>query len=99
IFIAVVIIVMIPFSQIDTSYLCIIHVVLQTPSAVGQRQAFSTCAAHLVVVAFSSTAGIIHLQPKASLSSSVKKMVSLFYTVITPVLNPIIYSLRNQEFK
>ncbi|NXO18961.1 O10A7 protein, partial [Oriolus oriolus] len=95
IFIAVVIIVMVPFSLIA---ICIIHVVLQIPSAVGQRQAFSTCAAHLVVVAlFSSTAGIIHLQPKASLN--MKKIISLSYTVITPMLNPIIYSLKNQKFK
>ncbi|NXH95860.1 O10A7 protein, partial [Pachycephala philippinensis] len=101
IFIAVVTIVMIHFSLIDTSYLCIICAVLQTPSAVGQRQASSTCAAHLVVVAvFYSTAGIIHLRSKAHvLSSNVKKMVCLSYAVITPMLNPIIYSLRNEEFK
>ncbi|KAM4766625.1 olfactory receptor 10A7-like [Cyanocitta cristata] len=100
IFIAVVIIVMIPFSLIAISYLHIIHAVLQIPPAVGQRKPFSTCAAHLLVVAlFYSTAGIIHLQPKASFSSNMKKMVSLSYTVITPMLNAIIYSLRNQEFK
>ncbi|KAM6388117.1 olfactory receptor 10A7-like [Pluvialis apricaria] len=100
IFIAIVIIVMIPFSLIAISYLRIIHAVLQIPSAVGQRQAFSTCAAHLVVVTlFYSTTGIIHLRPKSSLSSNMKKMVSLSYTVVTPMLNPIIYSLRNQEVK
>uniref|UniRef100_A0A672UQ14 G-protein coupled receptors family 1 profile domain-containing protein n=1 Tax=Strigops habroptila TaxID=2489341 RepID=A0A672UQ14_STRHB len=98
IFIAIIIIVMIPFSLIATSYLCIIHAVLQIPSAVGQRRAFSTCAAHLVVVTlFYSTTGIIHLRPKSGLSSNMKKMVSLSYTVVTPMLNPIIYSLRNQE--
>ncbi|XP_068266770.1 olfactory receptor 10A7-like [Nyctibius grandis] len=100
IFVAIVIIVMIPFSLIAISYLRIIHAVLQIPSAAGQRQAFSTCAAHLVVVTlFYSTAGIIHLGPKSSLSSNMKKMVSLSYTVVTPMLNPIIYSLRNQEVK
>uniref|UniRef100_A0A672URG4 G-protein coupled receptors family 1 profile domain-containing protein n=2 Tax=Strigops habroptila TaxID=2489341 RepID=A0A672URG4_STRHB len=100
IFIAIIIIVMIPFSLIATSYLCIIHAVLQIPSAVGQRRAFSTCAAHLVVVTlFYSTTGIIHLRPKSGLSSNMKKMVSLSYTVVTPMLNPIIYSLRNQEVK
>ncbi|PKU36560.1 hypothetical protein llap_13139 [Limosa lapponica baueri] len=62
IFVAIVIIVMIPFSLIAISYLCIIHAILQTPLAVGQRQTFSTCAAHLVVVTlFYSTTGIIHL--------------------------------------
>ncbi|CAM9396455.1 unnamed protein product [Bubo scandiacus] len=100
IFIAVVIIVMIPFSLIAISYLHIIHAVLQMPSAVGQRRAFSTCASHLVVVTlFYSTTGIIHLRPKSNLSSNMKKMVSLSYTVVTPILNPIIYSLRNQEVK
>ncbi|NXX23598.1 O10A7 protein, partial [Podargus strigoides] len=100
ILIAIVLIVMIPFSLIAVSYLCIIHAVLQIPSAVGQRRAFSTCAAHLTVVTlFFSTAGIIHLRPKSSLSSNVKKMISLSYTVVTPMLNPIIYSLRNQEVK
>ncbi|NXA30682.1 O10A7 protein, partial [Ibidorhyncha struthersii] len=100
IFIAIVIIVMIPFSLIAISYLRIIHAVLQMPLAVGQKQAFSTCAAHLVVVTlFYSTTGIIHLRPKSSLSSNMKKMVSLSYTVVTPMLNPIIYSLRNEEVK
>ncbi|NXN34556.1 O10A7 protein, partial [Nycticryphes semicollaris] len=100
IFVAIVIIVMIPFSLIAVSYFCIIRAVLQIPSAMGQRQAFSTCAAHLVVVTlFYSTTGIIHLRPKSSLPSDMKKMVSLSYTVVTPMLNPIIYSLRNQEVK
>ncbi|NXE92373.1 O10A7 protein, partial [Menura novaehollandiae] len=100
IFIAIVIVVMVPFSLIAVSYLRIVHAVLQIPSAVGQRRAFSTCAAHLVVVTlFYSTAGTVHLRPKASLSPNMKKMVSLSYTVVTPMLNPIIYSLRNQEVK
>ncbi|KFP70754.1 Olfactory receptor 10A7, partial [Acanthisitta chloris] len=100
IFIAIVIIVMIPFALITASYLRIVHVILQTPLAVNQRRAFSTCAAHLVVVSlFYSTAGIIHLRPKSSLSSNTKKIISLSYTVVTPMLNPIIYSLRNQEVK
>ncbi|NXP10863.1 O10A7 protein, partial [Thinocorus orbignyianus] len=100
IFVAIVIIVMIPFFLIATSYCCIIHAILQIPSAVNRRQVFSTCAAHLVVVTlFYSTAGIIHLRPKSNLSSNMKKMVSLSYTVVTPMLNPIIYSLRNQEVK
>ncbi|NXY29372.1 O10A7 protein, partial [Pomatorhinus ruficollis] len=95
-----VIIVMIPFFLIDISYLLIIYAVLQIPSAVGQRQTFSMCAAHLVVVTlFHSTAGTIYLQPKASLSSNTKKIVSLSYTLFTPLLNPIAYSLRNQKFK
>ncbi|NXW52795.1 O10A7 protein, partial [Nyctiprogne leucopyga] len=98
IFIAIAIILLIPFSLIALSYLHIVHAVLQIPSAVGQGRAFSTCAAHLVVVTlFYSTTGIIHLRPKSSLSSSMKKMVSLSYIIVTPMLNPIIS--RNQEVK
>ncbi|NXI64479.1 O10A7 protein, partial [Anseranas semipalmata] len=100
IFIATVTIVMIPFSLIVISYLHIIHAVLQIPSALGQRRAFSTCATHLLVVTlFYSTTGIIHLRPKSSLSPHMKKMVSLSYTVVTPMLNPVIYTLRNQKVK
>ncbi|XP_009900414.2 olfactory receptor 10A7 [Dryobates pubescens] len=100
IFIAIVTIVLIPFCLVAISYLCIVHAVLQIPSSQGQRRAFSTCAAHLVVVTlFYSTAGIIHLRPKSGLSPDMKKLVSLSYTVVTPMLNPIIYSLRNQEVK
>ncbi|NXC44370.1 O10A7 protein, partial [Penelope pileata] len=88
------------FSLIITSYLLIIHAVLQIPSAMGQRQALSACAAHLLVVTlFYSTTGIIHLRPKSSLSPSMKKIVSLSYTVVTLMVNPFIYSLRNQKVK
>lgn len=100
IFIATVMIMMVSFSLIVNSYLHIICAVLQIPSALDQRQAFSTHAAHLLVVTlFYSTAGIIHLRPKSSLSPNMKKMVALSYTVVTPMLNPIIYSLGNQKVK
>ncbi|NWR55389.1 O10A7 protein, partial [Bucorvus abyssinicus] len=100
IFVVIVTIEMMPFSLIVVSYLHIICAVLQIPSAVGRRRAFSTCAAHLVVVTlFYCTVGIIHLRPKSSLSPDMKKMVSLSYIVVTPMLNPIIYSLRNREVK
>ncbi|XP_059587784.1 olfactory receptor 10A7-like [Alligator mississippiensis] len=96
----IVIIVMVPFFFISVSYIHIIYAILQIPSPEGRHKAFSTCAAHLVVVTlFYSTAGIIHLRPKSNLSSNSKKLVSLSYTVVTPMLNPIIYSLRNKEVK
>ncbi|XP_071611379.1 olfactory receptor 10A7-like [Heliangelus exortis] len=98
VFIATVIIVLIPFALIAASYIQIIHTILQIPSAQGRRKAFFTCLAHLVVVTlFYCTTGLIHLQPSRLAKS--RKLVALSYTVVTPMLNPIIYSLRNKEVK
>ncbi|KAM6308927.1 olfactory receptor 10A2-like [Aegotheles albertisi] len=100
VFIATVIIVLIPFILIAASYIQIIHTILQIPSAQGRHKTFSTCIAHLVVVTlFYCTTGLIHLKPKSSLSANSRKLVALSYTVVTPMLNPIIYSLRNKEVK
>ncbi|NWI15573.1 O10A7 protein, partial [Crypturellus soui] len=99
-FIATVIIALIPFILIVASYIRIICTIIQMPSAEGRRKAFSTCIAHLVVVTlFYCTVGLIHLKPKSRLSLNSKKLVALSYTVVTPMLNPIIYSLRNKEVK
>ncbi|NXF35618.1 O10A7 protein, partial [Nyctibius bracteatus] len=100
VFIATVTIILIPFILIAASYIQIIHTILQMPSAEGRRKAFSTCVAHLVVVTlFYCTAGLVHLKPKSSLLANSRKLVALSYTVVTPMLNPIIYSLRNKEVK
>ncbi|NXG16739.1 O10A7 protein, partial [Grallaria varia] len=97
-FMATVAIVWIPFALTAASYVQITHTILQMPSAEGRRKAFSTCAAHLVVVTlFYSTAGLVHF--KSSLWASRRKLVALSYTVVTPMLNPIIYSLRNTEVR
>ncbi|XP_068266832.1 olfactory receptor 10A7-like [Nyctibius grandis] len=100
VFIATVTIVLIPFILIAASYIQIIRTILQMPSAEGRRKAFSTCVAHLVVgTLFYCTTGLIHLKPKSSLLANSRKLVALSYTVVTPMLNPIIYSLRNKEVK
>ncbi|KAJ1139723.1 hypothetical protein NDU88_006090 [Pleurodeles waltl] len=83
-----------------TSYVCIIISVLKIRSAEGRKKAFSTCAAHLTVVAiYFGTIGFIYVRPKSSYSPDQDKLISVLYNILTPMLNPIIYSLRNQEVK
>ncbi|XP_076989485.1 olfactory receptor 10A7-like [Tamandua tetradactyla] len=97
---ATVLVIMVPFGLIAASYTSILATALRMPSALGRRKALSTCASHLTVVAlFYGTTGVIHLQPKASYSPESKQVVSLSYTLVTPMLNPLIYSLRNREVK
>ncbi|XP_014438972.1 LOW QUALITY PROTEIN: olfactory receptor 10A7-like [Tupaia chinensis] len=97
---ATVLVIMVPFCLIAASYAGILVAVLRMPSAAGRRKALSTCASHLIVVIlFYGTTGVIHLRPKASYSPESKQVVSLSYTLVTPMLNPLIYSLRNKEVK
>nr|XP_014425378.2 olfactory receptor 10A4-like [Pelodiscus sinensis]XP_025036889.1 olfactory receptor 10A4-like [Pelodiscus sinensis] len=89
-----------PFLLIILSYVCIISTILRLPSAEGRRKAFSTCSSHLMVVTlFYGTGLFTYLKPKSSSTPESDQMISLIYTVVTPVLNPIIYTLRNKEVK
>ncbi|NWH69949.1 O10C1 protein, partial [Piaya cayana] len=89
-----------PFVMTIYSYICIISTILKMPSAESQQKAFSTCSSHLLVVTlFYGTASSMYLRPKSSYSATVDKLLSLSYTVVTPLLNPVIYTLRNQEVK
>ncbi|CAO2627147.1 Olfactory receptor 10A7 [Lemmus lemmus] len=100
VFVATVLIMIVPVCLIVMSYTRILAAVLRMPSASGRHKALSTCASHLIVVIlFYGTTGVIHLRPKASYSPESKQVVSLSYTVVTPMLNPLIYSLRNKEVK
>ncbi|XP_025323549.3 olfactory receptor 226-like [Canis lupus dingo] len=82
------------------SYGAIVSAVLRARSAAGRRKAFSTCAAHLaVVLVFYSASLFIYARPRAIYSFDFNKLVSVVYTVLTPLLNPIIYCLRNREVK
>ncbi|KAM8971048.1 olfactory receptor 10AG1-like [Sarcophilus harrisii] len=90
--------VMIPFLLILISYFRIIVTILKLPSTSGKSKAFSTCSSHLMVVClFYGSASIMYLRPKCSHSAKSDKIFALFYTIVTPVLNPIIYSLRNKD--
>ncbi|XP_004389282.1 olfactory receptor 8K3-like [Trichechus manatus latirostris] len=82
------------------SYLLIIVAILRMNSAEGRHKAFSTCGSHLTVVAvFYGTLIFMYMQPKSSHSTDTDKVASTFYTLIIPVLNPLIYSLRNKDVK
>ncbi|XP_060110643.1 olfactory receptor 6X1-like [Heteronotia binoei] len=83
------------------SYVFIIATILRIPSSSGQQRAFSTCASHLTVVSILYGAVLfIYLRPSAKHSSfSLNKAVSMLNTVVTPVLNPFIYTIRNNEVK
>ncbi|XP_060111537.1 olfactory receptor 10C1-like [Heteronotia binoei] len=89
-----------PFMLVLLSYFRIISTILRMKSSKSQQKAFSTCSSHLIVVSlFYGTATFIYIRPKSSYSPNVDKLLSLFYSVITPILNPIIYSLRNKDVK
>ncbi|XP_049747516.1 olfactory receptor 8K3-like [Elephas maximus indicus] len=79
------------------SYLLILVAILRMKSAEGRHKAFSTCGSHLtVVVVFDGTLIFMYVQPKSSHSSDTDKVASIFYTLLIPLLNPLIYSLRNK---
>ncbi|XP_004621798.2 olfactory receptor 8K3-like [Sorex araneus] len=82
------------------SYILILKAILRMKSAEGRRKAFSTCGSHLTaVVILYATLFFMYVQPKSSHSFENDKMASVFYTLIIPMLNPLIYSLRNKEVK
>ncbi|XP_015270327.1 PREDICTED: olfactory receptor 10C1-like [Gekko japonicus] len=94
------VVLMLPFILILVSYFHIITTILKMRSAQSRHKAFSTCSSHLMVVTlFYGTALFTYARPKSSYSLDTDKWLSLFYSVITPILNPIIYSLRNKEVK
>ncbi|XP_023561857.1 olfactory receptor 8K3-like isoform X2 [Octodon degus] len=82
------------------SYLLILMAILRMSSAAGRRKAFSTCGSHLTVVTmFYGTLIFMYVQPRASHSFDTDKVASIFYTLVIPMLNPLIYSLRNKDVK
>ncbi|XP_078504462.1 olfactory receptor 2K2-like [Lissotriton helveticus] len=82
------------------SYTRIIITIVRIRSAEGRYKAFSTCTSHLIVVTiFYSTALSMYMKPTSKNSANQDKMVSVFYTVTPPMLNPMIYSLRNKDVK
>ncbi|XP_074023635.1 LOW QUALITY PROTEIN: olfactory receptor 10A7-like [Numenius arquata] len=97
--IATALVIFTPFCLILVSYACIISSTLKISSAESRHKTFSTCSSHLIVVTYCGSGTLIYLQPKASSSQDTKKFMPLTYTAITPMLNPLIYSLRNKDVK
>ncbi|XP_065271307.1 olfactory receptor 6B1-like [Emys orbicularis] len=89
-----------PFLLTLISYVCVIASILRIPFTTGRQKAFSTCSSHLIVVTiFYGTIMIVYMLPKRDKPRDLKKVSSLCYTVLTPLVNPLIYSLRNREVK
>ncbi|KAL6029882.1 hypothetical protein STEG23_005558 [Scotinomys teguina] len=85
---------------IAVSYIYILITILKMHSTEGRQKAFSTCTSHLTAVTlYYGTITFIYVMPKTSYSSKQNRVVSLFYTVVIPMLNPLIYSLRNRDVK
>ncbi|KAL6035031.1 hypothetical protein STEG23_037451 [Scotinomys teguina] len=85
---------------ISISYALILSSILRMHSTEGRSKAFSTCSSHMIVVClFFGSGAFMYLQPPSILSLDEGKVSSLFYTIVVPMLNPLIYSLRNKDVK
>uniref|UniRef100_A0A670JW29 Olfactory receptor n=1 Tax=Podarcis muralis TaxID=64176 RepID=A0A670JW29_PODMU len=89
-----------PFVLIVISYMGIFYTILKIPSNSGKKKAFSTCGSHIaVVVLFYGTVSWIYFKPRSNNSDRKDTVAAVMYTMVTPMLNPFIYSLRNSEMK
>ncbi|XP_021515660.1 olfactory receptor 11A1 [Meriones unguiculatus] len=96
-FILSVVFLTVPFGLVLISYAQIVATVMRVPSG-ARTKAFSTCSSHLAVVStFYGTLMVLYIAPSAVHSQLLSKVVALLYTVVTPIFNPVIYTLRNQE--
>ncbi|XP_026719946.1 olfactory receptor 10T2-like [Athene cunicularia] len=98
IFIFCIVVVFGSFLLILLSYVVIFNTIFKIPSTKGKCKAFSTCASHLtVVIVHFGCASIIYLRPKSAYSLEKDTLISVTYTVVTPLLNPVVYGLRNKD--
>ncbi|XP_069879511.1 olfactory receptor 2G3-like [Dipodomys merriami] len=99
-FMASLVLLLLPLTLILVSYGCIAQAVMKIRSAEAWRKALGTCGSHLIVVSlFYGTITAVYIQPNSSYAHRQGKFITLFYTVITPTLNPLIYTLRNKDVK
>ncbi|XP_069841418.1 olfactory receptor 2D3-like [Dendropsophus ebraccatus] len=90
----------VPVIFIISSYVKIIRSILRIASSTGRQKAFSTCGSHIMVVTvFYGSAMVSYLKPRSLATAGTDKLLAVFYSAITPMLNPLIYTLRNKEVK
>ncbi|XP_006875854.1 PREDICTED: olfactory receptor 10Q1-like [Chrysochloris asiatica] len=90
----------VPFLLICVSYVFITLTILRMNSAEGRHRAFSTCSSHLTVVLLQyGCCSLVYLRPRSSTSEDEDRQIALVYTFVTPLLNPLIYTLRNKDVK
>lgn len=95
-----VLVILVPMSLIFITYIFIISTILKIASAEGRKKAFATCASHItVVIVHYGCASIAYLKPKSENTKDEDQLISVTYTVITPLLNPVVYTLRNKEVR
>ncbi|XP_065793124.1 olfactory receptor 8B12-like [Muntiacus reevesi] len=100
VFICVAIDIGMPIVTISISYTLILSSILRIHSTEGRSKAFSTCSSHIIVVfLFFGSGAFVYLKPPSVLPLDQGKVFSLFYTIVVPMLNPLIYSLRNKDVK
>ncbi|KAE8624233.1 hypothetical protein XENTR_v10005878 [Xenopus tropicalis] len=89
-----------PFIFIIVTYICIFIAIHQITSSIGRQKAFSTCSSHMAVVSlYYGTLVTIYVVPAVGHIRNINKLLSLLYTVVTPLLNPVVYSIRNHEIR
>ncbi|XP_077171181.1 olfactory receptor 10A7-like [Paroedura picta] len=99
-FVATIVILILPFFLIIASYVKIISTILRMPSVEGRKKVFATCSSHLIMVSFFyGSATIVYVSPRSKETMGINKWFALFYSIFVPMLNPIVYTLRNKEVK
>ncbi|KAM5152471.1 olfactory receptor 5V1-like [Mantella aurantiaca] len=100
IYVSGVIMLMIPVALIVMSYIKIILNIIKITSSLGRKKPFSTCSSHMIVVTiFYGSAMAAYMKPRSSSRPGTDKVIAIFYLIVTPMLNPIIYTLRNNDVK
>ncbi|XP_054567954.1 olfactory receptor 10J1-like [Eptesicus fuscus] len=93
-------VILVPMGLVFISYILIISTILKIASSEGQKKAFATCASHLIVVIVHyGCASVAYLKPESENTKDQDQLISVAYTIFTPLLNPVVYTLRNKEVK